>query len=165
MFNIGAGRLIGSSSRARIALHDVRRVIMDRQYLWAVALACLSQPVMAEGNLASVPEALEPLVLNGAEWSMAPLEYTLETGKYYHLAITSDGQEEFAVMAPELWRNSWINQVVINDLEVTPMGLYSVEFDDEGTIDIWFVPIRPGQYDFWVDGYEGRGMLGHFMVN
>jgi hypothetical protein len=45
------------------------------------------------------------------------------------------------------------------------MGLYSVEFDDEGTIDIWFVPIRPGRYPFWVDGFEERGMAGHFMVN
>lgn len=131
----------------------------------AILIAGLAGPVMAEGNLAAAPETLEPLMLNGTEWSMAPLEYTLETGKYYHWAITSDGEEEFAVMAPELWRNSWINQVVVDDLEVKPMGLYSVEFDDEGTIDIWFVPIRPGQYDFWVAGFEARGMLGHFMVN
>lgn len=140
-------------------------MIVNRRFVGAWALCLLSGPLAAEGNLAAAPETLEPLVLNGAEWSMAPLEYTLETGKYYHLAITSDGQEEFAVMAPELWRNSWINQVVINDLEVKPMGLYSVEFDDEGTIDIWFVPIRPGQYPFWVDGFEERGMAGHFTVN
>ena len=138
---------------------------MIRGLIGAVAFACISGSVSAEGNLAAAPEALAPLVLNGAEWSMAPLEYTLETGKYYHWAITSDGQEEFAVMAPELWRNAWINQVVINDLEVKPLGLYSVEFDDEGTIDIWFVPIRPGQYPFWVDGFEERGMAGVFMVN
>lgn len=131
----------------------------------ALALACLAGPVMAEGNLAAAPETLEPLMLNGDALSMTPLEYALETGKYYHWAITSDGTEEFAVVAPELWRNSWINQVVINDLEVTPMGLYSVEFDDEGTIDIWFVPIRAGRYDFWVDGFEDRGMAGQFTVN
>ena len=131
----------------------------------AMALACLSGPLFAEGNLASAPERLEPLVLDGEAWSMAPLTYTLETGKYYRWEIRSDGLEEFAVLAPELWRNSWIDQVVINNLEVKPMGLYSVEFDDEGTIEIWFVPIRPGQYDFWVDGFEVRGMLGHFEVN
>lgn len=123
-----------------------------------------SGPLLAEGNLASVPVTLEPLELSG-DWTMNMHEYTLETGKYYHWAITSDGEEEFAVLAPDLWRNVWINQIVINDLEVKPMGLYSVEFDDEGTIDIWFVPIRPGQYDFWVDGFEERGMLGHFTVN
>jgi hypothetical protein len=131
----------------------------------AMALACLSGPLFAEGNLASAPERLEPLVLDGEAWSMAPLTYTLETGKYYRWEIRSDGLEEFAVLAPELWRNSWIDQVVINKLEVKPMGLYSVEFDDEGTIEIWFVPIRPGQYDFWVDGFEVRGMLGQFEVN
>ncbi len=139
--------------------------MMIRGLIGAVALACMGGPLWAEGNLAAAPETLEPLILNGGDWSMAPLEYTLETGKYYQWAITSDGQEEFAVMAPELWRNAWINQVVINDLEVKPMGLYSVEFDDEGTINIWFVPIRPGRYDFWVDGFEDRGMRGHFMVN
>jgi len=138
---------------------------MFRSLILASAIACLSAPLMAEGNLAAAPETLEPLVLNGQEWSMAPLEYTLETGKYYRWAITSDGEEEFAVLAPELWRNSWINQLVVDDLEVKPLGLYSVEFDDEGTIVIWFVPIRPGRYDFWVPGFEDRGMLGHFMVN
>ena len=131
----------------------------------AMALTCLSGPLFAEGNLASAPERLEPLVLDGEAWSMAPLTYTLETGKYYRWEIRSDGLEEFAVLVPELWRNSWIDQVVINDMEVKPMGLYSVEFDDEGTIEIWFVPIRPGQYDFWVDGFEVRGMLGQFEVN
>ena len=138
---------------------------MSRGLLGALVLACLSGPLMAEGNLAAAPETLEPLMLNGTAWSMAPLEYTLETGKYYHWAITSDGEEEFAVLAPELWRNAWIDQVVVNDLEVKPLGLYSVEFDDEGTIDIWFVPIRPRRYDFWVDGFQDRGMSGHFTVN
>ena len=69
------------------------------------------------------------------------------------------------MVAPELFRNSWINQVIVNDLEITPYGLYSVEFDDEGTIDIWFVPIRPGEYQFWADGYEDRGLSGTFVVN
>lgn len=120
---------------------------------------------LAEGNLASDPVRLPVLEIRG-DLSMSETEYTLETGKYYLWSIYSDGQEEFAVVAPELMRNSWVNQIVINDLEVKPMGgIYSVEFDDEGTIDIWFVPIRPGRYEFWVDGYETRGMLGAFMVN
>ncbi|MGZ9809335.1 hypothetical protein ACXN5S_02625 [Pseudoroseicyclus sp. H15] len=129
----------------------------------AVSLGAAA-PAMAEGNLAAVPTTLDTLELGG-DLSISTSEYTLETGKYYHLTVASDGIEEFAFMAPELWRNSWINQVVINDLEVKPMGLYSIEFDDEGEIDIWFVPIRPGRYDFWVDGYENRGMAGFFMVN
>ena len=138
---------------------------MFAKWIIGLSLVFMSCPLWAEGNLAAAPERLEPLVLNGTDWTMAPLEYSLETGRYYHWAISSDGLEEFAVMVPELWRNAWIDQVVIDRREVKPIGLYSVEFDDEGTIEIWFVPIRPGQYDFWVDGFETRGMAGHITVN
>ena len=119
---------------------------------------------LAEGNLASRPTDLPDLMLKG-DLSMSATEYVLETGKSYRLNISSDGQEEFAWMAPELFRNSWIDQIVVNDLEVKAYGIYSLEFDDEGTFTMTFVPIRPGRYDFWVDGYETRGMKGAFMVN
>ncbi len=138
---------------------------MNLRFCGAIVLASMSGPLLAEGNLAAAPEVLVPLVLNGAEWSMAPVEYTLETGKYYRIHITSDGQEEFAWFAPELFRNAWVNQVVVNDLEVKAADIYSLEFDAAGTFILTFVPIRPGQYDFYVDGYADKGMLGHFMVN
>lgn len=119
---------------------------------------------LAEGNLASRPTDLPDLMLKG-DLSMSATEYVLETGKSYRLNISSDGQEEFAWMAPELFRNSWVDQIVVNDLEVKAYGIYSLEFDDAGTFTMTFVPIRPGRYDFWVDGYETRGMKGAFMVN
>ena len=121
-------------------------------------------PALAEGNLASKPVDLPDLILN-SDLTVSRSEYTLETGKYYRLHISSDGEEEFAWMAPELFRNSWVDQIVVNDLEVKSYGTYSLEFDDAGTFVLTFVPIRPGRYDFGVDGYENRGMKGAFMVN
>lgn len=130
----------------------------------AITLSTLTAPVRAEGNLASRAERLEPLVL-GADLSFSVTEYQLETGKYYRWRIESEGGEEFAVRSPELFRNSWIDQVIINDIEVTPMGgIYSVEFDDEGVADVWFVPVRPGNFDYFVAGFESRGMIGTFVV-
>ena len=137
------------------------------QFARALALipivVVLAAPALAEGNLASRATRLEPLELKG-DLSFSVKEYTLETGKYYRWRIISDGGEEFLVKAPDLFRNSWINQIVINDLEVKAFGLFGVEFDDAGTIDIWFVPIRPGNFDYWVDGQEMRGMIGTFVV-
>lgn len=124
----------------------------------------LSAPAHAEGNLASNATRLPDLEINSAELSFSQTEFELETGKYYRWRIVHDGGEELAVVAPELFRNSWINQVIINDLEVTPYGLYSVEFDDEGIVDIWFLPVRPGEYEFWGDGYKDRGLVGKFIV-
>ena len=129
----------------------------------AMLVATAPVPVQAEGNLASRATELE-LSINTVDLAFSQTEFQLETGKYYILHVTSDGEEEIAVMAPELWRNSWINQVVVNDLETTPYGLYSIEFDDEGTFSIGFVPIRPGEYDIYVPGYENRGLKGKFVV-
>jgi hypothetical protein len=117
----------------------------------------------AEGNLAANGTDLT-LSINTVDLTFSQDTWELETGKYYKLDITSDGNEEIAVVAPELWRNSWINQVVVNDLEVKSYGLYSVEFDDAGTFNVTFVPIRPGEYEIYVPGYENRGLKGKFIV-
>jgi hypothetical protein len=118
---------------------------------------------LAEGNLAANGTDLT-LSINTEDLTFSQTEWQLETGKYYRIDITSDGGEEIAVVAPELWRNSWINQIVVNDLEVKADGLYSIEFDDGGTFNISFVPIRPGEYDIYVPGYENRGLKGKFIV-
>lgn len=119
--------------------------------------------VQAEGNLAANSTRLE-LAINTVDLKFSQTEWQLETGKYYIMSISADGNEEISVVAPELWRNAWINQTVVNDLEVKSYGLYSFEFDGEGTFVVSFVPIRPGEYEIYVPGYENRGLKGKFIV-
>ena len=79
--------------------------------------------------------------------------------------LSSDGLEELGVMAPDLFQNSWVNQLTIDDLEVKMNGAFSsIEFDDEGTISVSFVPIRPGNYSFYSPGFEKAGLTGTFVV-
>ena len=140
-----------------------------RPVFWAGALGALVgatffSAAYAEGNLAAQPTDLEPLALDSS-LNFSVKEYQIETGKYYRWEISSDGGEEFLVKAPELWRNAWINQVVINDIEVKPLGgIEGVEFDDEGSAVIWFIVLRPGEYDYYAAGFEERGMAGKFVV-
>ena len=117
----------------------------------------------AEGNLAANGTDLT-LNNNTEDLTFSQNTWELETGKYYRIDITSDGGEEIAVMAPELWRNSWVNQIVVEDLQIKADGIYSMDFDGAGTFNITFVPIRPGEYEFWAPGYEGRGLKGKFVV-
>lgn len=145
-------------------MHNARTVTTRRALAAAVSLALVAAPVLAEGNLASKPVDLPELKLT-ADLKMSQTEYQLETGKYYRIDITSDGEEEFAWMAPELFRNVWVNQVVVNDLEIKAADIYSLEFDAAGTFNLTFVPLRPGRYEFYVDGYQDKGMLGAFVVN
>jgi hypothetical protein len=130
----------------------------------AAALALIPIAADAEGNLASQPTTLE-LAIDGRNLTFSATEYTLETGKYYRWVITSDGIEEIMVQAPDLFRNSWINQIVIDEVEVHAIGaIYGIEFDDEGTAVMTFVPIRPGNYEFYAPGYQDRGLSGTFIV-
>ncbi len=97
---------------------------------------------------------LPPIMLSvGKPLADAPLE--LLSGGYYQIEIVADGTGELALAGPEFFRNIWINEVVINDLEVRPLGLDSFEFDDEGTIELSFVAIRPGAYVLRIPGTSG----------
>jgi hypothetical protein len=97
---------------------------------------------------------LPPITLSsGKPLADAPLE--LLSGGYYQIDIVADGTAELGLSGPEFFRNIWINEVVINDLEVRPLGLDSVEFDDEGTMRISFVAIRPGRYALRIPGTTG----------
>ena len=73
---------------------------------------------------------LDPINLTAGALNSAG-EYKLQSGGYYRIDITSDGTQEIAIEAPGLFRNVWVNEVVINDLEVRPLGVDSIEFDDE----------------------------------
>jgi hypothetical protein len=41
---------------------------------------------------------------------------------------------------------------------------HHLEFDDQGTIDLEFVVMRPGEFPWYVQGLESRGMTGRFIV-
>ncbi len=128
---------------------------------------CLSVSLCLEataaGNLAKRAQRLKTLELDAVKGFSVKV-YQLETGNYYRWRIKSDGREEYKILAPGLFRNSWVNQVVIEDKEVKPMGLHAVEFDSEGTIDIWFIPLRPGNYVFFAAGLKTQGFRGEMQV-
>ena len=118
----------------------------------------------AEGNLMRRAERLAELRIDAAT-GFSIKSYRLETGKYYRLRVVSDGRDEYSFRFPGLSRNAWFDQIVIEDKEVKPYGgVYSLEFDDEGAIDVFFIPIRPGIYEFFVENYRESGMSGRFEI-
>lgn len=131
--------------------------------IWIVVFSCVSAPAFSEGNLAKRAERLETLLINAAD-GFSKKSYLLETGKFYRWRINSDGRDEYKLMAPELFANSWIEQVSIDDREVKPLGLYAVEFDDEGDIDIYFLPVKPGTYTFYIEHLRTQGFEGEIIV-
>lgn len=106
--------------------------------------------LFAKCNTAELPELS---VAAGKPLSEGP--WALQSGAYYEVEIVADGSQELTLVGPEFFRAVWIDEIVINDLEVRPLGLDSLEFDDEGTIELGFIAIRPGQYELRIAGARG----------
>lgn len=123
----------------------------------------VAQGALAAGDPTRRATRLPVLKLD-ANSGFSVTQYEVETGLYYRWRIESDGLEEYKVVAAKLFRESWIDQVVVEDLEMRPYGLDSVEFDAEGVIDIWFIVLRPGEYEYHVEGLETQGFSGVFVV-
>jgi len=97
---------------------------------------------------------LEPITLSaGVPLTQAPWE--LKSGTYYEFEIIGDGSQELALVGPEFFRAIWIDEIVVEGLEIRPLGLDSIEFDEAGEMEIGFVAIKPGSYYLKIPGSTG----------
>lgn len=88
---------------------------------------------------------LPPIILSsGVPISDAP--WVLKSGTYYEFEIQGDGSQELALVGPEFFRAIWIDEIVVEGLEIRPLGLDSIEFDEAGEMEIGFIAIKPGRY-------------------
>lgn len=139
----------------------------------ALLITALAAPAMAQQRTIEVGFAglmeranrtdLEPINLTAGRMD-SPGEYQLLSGLYYRIDINADGTQEIAIEGPGLFRNIWINEVVINEIEIRPLGLDSIEFDDAGTVTISFIAIRPGRYDLRIAGTTGDTQRALFII-
>mgnify|MGYP001794639813 CR=1 FL=1 len=108
------------------------------------------------GILSSANKAeLAPIMLSaGMPLSEAP--WVRKSGTYYEFEIEGDGSAELALEGSEFFRAIWIDEIVVNDLEVRPIGVNSIEFDDAGEMEIGFVAIKPGEYFLRIPGSTGE---------
>lgn len=129
----------------------------------ALALAFLGAPAAAAplcgdlgfaGLLAACNRG-EPIRLTLASGQPLGEDVALQSGAYYEIEITADGSAELALAGPEFFRAIWMNEVVIDDIEIRPMAIDSFEFDDAGTATLSFVAIKPGSYTLRIPGSTG----------
>ena len=132
------------------------------------ALALVSAPTLAtaEGDLALRPERLPDMVLGlgDAGYGVSQKDYALVTGKAYRLKIKSTGEKECAWQAPQFSNFIWMRKVDVNKVEIKASHVYEIEMEHAGEAEIFFVPIRPGEYPWGCRGLEGKGMAGRFIV-
>lgn len=89
---------------------------------------------------------------------------TLQSGAYYKMEITADGSAELALTGPEFFRAIWMDEIVINEIEIRPMAIDSFEFDDAGTAEFSFIAIKPGRYHMLIPGTTGDSQRLEFII-
>lgn len=106
---------------------------------------------------------LAPLTLASGK-PVASAEYKLKSGGYYRIDINADGSQELALSGGDFFRAVWVDEVIINDIEIRPMGVHSIEFDDAGTASLSFVAIVPGRYTLSIPGSSGETQRAVFNI-
>jgi len=134
--------------------------------LLAISLIAMPALARAEGDLALKPEKLPDMVLGLGEagFGISQKDFTLSTGKAYRLKIRSTGEKECAWQAPQFTNFIWLRKVEVNKVEIKASHVYEIEMEREGEAEIFFVPIRPGEYAWGCKGLESKGMTGRFIV-
>ena len=127
------------------------------------AVLFLSSTVIAEPILKRA-KRLPEIQIDGVE-GFSIRELILEAGRFYRLKMTSDGRDEYLVQSPDgFFRSLFIDQVVINNLEVKTATLWGLEYDDDGTIEVYFVPMRVGNFSMGIKGLELDGFTTSITV-
>ena len=157
------------------------RARMAAAMLAAVALPAAAQDAAAPGAVAvEVPKGahdygfagllardnradLPPLTLSSGK-PVAEGTYTLKSGTYYRIDIEADGTAELALSGGDFFRAIWINEIVVNDIEVRPMGIHSLEFDAAGTANMSFIAIVPGTYKLSIPGSHSETQSATFVI-
>lgn len=106
---------------------------------------------------------LAPLTLASGS-AVAENPYELKSGGYYRIKIVADGSAELALSGGDFFRAIWINEIVINKIEVRPMGVHSLEFDAGGEAILSFIAITPGTFELAIPRSTGDSQKAVFHI-
>ncbi|MFA9473642.1 MAG: copper-binding protein [Filomicrobium sp.] len=122
--------------------------------------------VFAEGFLVQRTKRLPDLELGlgAAGYGVSDHKYELETGKGYRLWLKATGAKECSFVAAEFFKNVWFRKIEVNKVELKLQAVYEIEFEREGSAELFFTPIKPGEYEWACEGLEDKGMKGIISV-
>jgi hypothetical protein len=127
--------------------------------LLLVAAPAAAEPLCRDlgfsGLLAKCNKATLPPITLAAGKPLGDGPLLLQSGAYYEIEITADGSQELALEGAAFFRAIWMDEIVIDEIEVRPMAIDSLEFDAEGVAELSFIAIKPGRYELRIPGARG----------
>ncbi|NIZ09403.1 hypothetical protein [Pseudooceanicola sp. HF7] len=136
----------------------MKKILPAAALLFGLSLPATAAPLCDDLGFAGLLAACnrgDPIEVTLASGQPLGEDVTLQSGAYYKMNITADGSAELAVTGSDFFRAIWMNEIVINKIEVRPMAIDSLEFDDAGTAELSFIAIKPGTHVLRIPGSTG----------
>ncbi len=113
----------------------------------------------AKGNLIARCEKLDGQVLgvDDSGFEVKNSVYKIETGKCYKLTIHSTGKHEYILEGADFFSNIFIRKLDIGKIELKINSLHSIDFDDEVSAKLYFLPVKPGKYTIYDKYMSDKG--------
>lgn len=132
----------------------------------AAGAAAAAEPAAPAEKVTRASKDVPELILGSKDdqFTANQKDFELIAGQGYRWKISAAGGLEYKFHT-DLFRNVWMNQIVINDLEVHMNGAPAwLEFDADGTIQVQFSTVRPGVYTWSVPDLADKGMKGTITI-
>lgn len=137
----------------------MKRLIAAAALATGLAAPAVAAPLCEDLGFAGLLAACnrgEDIPLTLASGQPLGEDVQLQSGAYYTLVITADGSAELAVEGASFFRSIWMNEIVINSIEIRPMAIDSIEFDKAGVVEMSFIAIKPGTHVLKIPGSTGE---------
>ena len=128
---------------------------------FTVPIAATAEGFLAQ-RLARVPDLT--VGLGAAGYDFEQEGFVMETGKGYRWWIKATGMKECAFVAPEFFAHVWFRKIEVNKVELKMQALHEIEFEREGQAELFFTPIKPGEYTWECAGLADKGLTGNIKV-
>jgi hypothetical protein len=164
------GTEIMRKSRA-IAFASLIGLALAPAYVWAQDddnnAAAKTKEAAAPGEKITRSSKNVPELILGTkedQYAVNQKDFELIAGQGYRWKISAKGGFEYQFHT-DLFREVWMNQIVINDLEVHMNGAPAwLEYDSDGTMLVQFTTVHPGTYTWSVPALADKGMKGTITV-
>jgi len=137
-----------------------------RQVFLIIVLGILLSPVSAfsEGDLTRRATRLDAVLID-ANSGFSNTLLTVNAGEYYRWRFQGDGRDEYTIVIPDLFLHAWLERIVVEDVEIPLSALHEFTLEGESEIDIYFIPIHQGGYEYYVEQLRSSaGFSGEIVV-
>ncbi len=111
-------------------------------------------------------DTMQTVRIEMAEFKFTPEDLTFEAGQPYKLEIVNVGAIKHYFTAEEFYQSVAFRKAQDNSGEIKAPYFKAVEVFPSDQVDLYFVPVIPGEYDSTctIAGHHDAGMHGHIIV-